>query len=170
MGWDRNRGNKMIDVKRVRLSVAKAGLLVWCAVLPASPARGEAAADKAERDALLGVCEAQVEAVVAMNEAMMTAQAAARARGYVAAWTEQPATWGELAGAELVELEKRIGQIERRFVTLYAAHFGTGRDRKRKEVAPSAEAKRLAEDAKARAAAREQLSGDIQSAHCGPQL
>ncbi|MCC7517581.1 MAG: beta-galactosidase trimerization domain-containing protein [Verrucomicrobiae bacterium] len=75
-----------------------------------------------ERQELLIVRKDEGEAVIALNEAIATAQEIRRAETYLAS----PAGSSRIADFEsrTTQFEQRLQQLEDRFTTLYQAHFG----------------------------------------------
>ncbi len=129
----------------------------------------EAVASEEEKAALLEVRLVQAEAVVAFNEALMTAQAARRARGHLQGWRGEGRGAPHLFPADLKALSMKLQVLQDRFFHLYQAHFGETKDRKKQVIALTPEAQRLAADAAARATARERFIADCQAARVAAQ-
>jgi len=162
-----------------QVSVVAAATLLLCSAGEGGPPSGSAVAEvvpnatQAEKDLLLAVREVQPEAVVALSEALATAQAIRRARDYLAAWQGDSASASLPKSAELEALDRQIHELQDRFLTLFHAHYGNKASyhltRRRKLKYPTTieigdEAARLAGDAAARSAARAAFMRDCQAA------
>jgi len=143
------------------------GVLLLGVVLAGSACNTQAqevVASDEEKAALLEVCATQAQAVVTFNEALMTAQAARRARAYLERWRGRSGSAPQLFPADLAALETGLQILQDRFFCLYQAHFGPTKDRNGTVVPLSPEAQRLAENAQARADEREQFIADCRAA------
>jgi hypothetical protein len=116
-----------------------------------------------EKNALLDARKIEGEAVIAFNEALLTAQSCRRAQAYLSVWDGAKGLQYESGiPADLQDINGKLQALEERFSTLWQAHFDeTERVRPgEKATARSDEAKRLADDAEARTSARESLLND----------
>jgi hypothetical protein len=149
-------------------SVALAATL-WTWIVPLSAqdlAKPQNVSDQ-ERQELLSVRKDQAEAVIALNEATATAQAIRRARRYLDTKNSNGLAFAE----EIAGMEKRLQQLEERFLILYQAHFGAwpgggGETPARKaRLALRPEAEKLMADTARRADERAKLIQDYRQFH-----
>ena len=117
----------------------------------------QVAASPAEKEELMLARGPQSEAVVTLNEAIMTAQAARRAQTYLDRLRDRASVPARFVPADVKAMDAKLQDIQERFFTLYQAHFGRTKDRKRNPVELSPDAKRLAHDAVARTAERQRF-------------
>ena len=120
-----------------------------------------------EQNALLGVRKIEGEAVIAFNEALLTAQSYKRAQAYLCAegflgLRSRTQQYESGIPADLQDIERELQALEERFSHIWQAHFDEPERARPGEEAKerSNEAKRLANDAEARALARESLLND----------
>ena len=136
-------------------------------------------ASQAEKDLLLHVRSVQPRAVVALNEALATAQSIRRAQAYLAVWQNSQAPDKLPQAAQLQALEKDLEDLQDRFLTLYQAHFGNKysaalasavdlrlklKIQKNPGIFDPGQTARMAKDPAARAQARESFIRDIYAA------
>jgi len=122
-------------------------------------------ASEQEKQELLSVRKVQAEAVVALNEAIATAQALQRAYYYLG---DKPPS--QFAG-EIDQLERRLQELEDQFTILYQAHFGpwsgggSEPPARKARLTLRSEAEKLMADAARRTTERTKLVADYRAAN-----
>ncbi len=140
-----------------------ASLIIFASTICGTNAAANAT--DAEKQELLSVRRDQAEAVVALNEAIATAQAIQRAEKYLHSW--QGRSLIAVDGFSFVEviskLDQMLQELENRFTILYQAHFGPwsggGSEPpvRKLRLALRPEAEQLMADPEKRAAMRKEL-------------